>query len=406
MKNRSFSIAAALLFLCLSAPATVMGEDYLEGVDIHGVVSQGFIVSDEYNYLSHKSKDGSFEYNEVAVNFGKQLTNKLGLGVQFFARDVGDVGNNELTLDWAYGDYRFQDWLGLRFGKVKLPLGLWNEIRDFDMLRPWVVLPQNTFYNDLLRTSFVAVNGLGLYGNIPAGAAGNIDYFAVAGNQYTDPKQGYQKIADESFGTGFEQVGAPDNDVSYTASLRWNTPVNGLIVGASGYTTTASQSMQMQTQAGNVPVDLDIDAVYYGFMVEYIWENLSLWGEYTVGNVDSVFTIMGSETKTTTKPETWYLGAAYRFIDWFQLGTYYAVNYVDGDDKDGSKQEALGRSDHKAWEKDFAVTLRFDINEHWIFKMEGHMVDGTANVLFSDNPNSDLSEQNFSYGVAKLSVSF
>lgn len=163
-------------------------------------------------------------------------------------------------------------------------------------------------------------------------------------------------------------------------------------------------SRPMQVPATEMDVDLKLELTVFGFMMEYIGNNFSLWAEYIRQDMDNE--LVPFDLKTTTHPEDYYLGAAYRFMEWFQVAAYYSVSYTDADDKDGSDQEALGLPDHKAWEKDIALTLRFDLNEYWIFKVEGHLVDGTRRVAFLDNPDSDLSEQDWYYGAAKLSVSF
>ena len=85
--------------------------------------------------------------------------------MQLFSRDLGDAANNKINLDWAYADYRQWDWLGLRIGRVKLPIGLYNETRDMDMLRTCIVLPQG-IYNELERDNLIALNGMGLYGHV------------------------------------------------------------------------------------------------------------------------------------------------------------------------------------------------------------------------------------------------
>ncbi len=36
--------------------------------------------------------------------------------MQLFARDLGDIGNDEIQLDWAYADYFWIKWLSLRVG--------------------------------------------------------------------------------------------------------------------------------------------------------------------------------------------------------------------------------------------------------------------------------------------------
>jgi site-specific DNA-methyltransferase (adenine-specific) len=109
----------------------------------------------------------------------------------------------------------------------------------------------------------------------------------------------------------------------------------------------------------------------------------------------------------TGEGESYYLMASYRFVDWFTLGGYYSIYYPNMDDRDGDTTTVNNVPvDHRAWEKDLALTLRFDINEYWIFKVEGHAVDGTANVLITDNNGNDFSESQWYYGAAKLTFNF
>src|SRR4051794_20873387 len=100
-------------------------------LEIHGFVSQGFILSSGNNYLA-SSKKGSFEFAELGVNFTELLTEKLRVGLQFFAHDLGPIGSYSAKADWFYLDYHWQDWLGFRAGRTKLPFGLYNETNDID----------------------------------------------------------------------------------------------------------------------------------------------------------------------------------------------------------------------------------------------------------------------------------
>jgi hypothetical protein len=105
-------------------------------VEIHGFVGQGFIATTANNYLAD-SKRGSFEFSEVGINFSKQLTDRMRIGVQLFTHDLGPVGNYRTRFDWFYLDYRFWDWLGVRAGRTKLPFGLYNEsIVDVEIHSP------------------------------------------------------------------------------------------------------------------------------------------------------------------------------------------------------------------------------------------------------------------------------
>src|SRR3569623_3061653 len=123
-KFLSFSVAAIAGAVCIALnPAHAADTD----VEIHGFVSQGYIKTTEENeYPVGNSGQGSFNFNDFGINFTKRLAPDLRVGLQLFAQDRGNFGNDTITLDWAYGDYRYQDWLGVRVGKVKIPLGLYN----------------------------------------------------------------------------------------------------------------------------------------------------------------------------------------------------------------------------------------------------------------------------------------
>jgi hypothetical protein len=40
-----------------------------------------------------------------------------------------------------------------------------------------------------------------------------------------------------------------------------------------------------------------------------------------------------------------------------------------------------------AYQRDLAVTLRYDVNDAWLWKLEGHFMDGAAALDAALNPN-------------------
>jgi hypothetical protein len=81
----------AVLALLAAAPSRVDALDLGlpgESIDVHGFASQGFIKTNANNYLA-QSKRGSFEFTEVGINFTKELTDNLRLGIQLFSRRLG-----------------------------------------------------------------------------------------------------------------------------------------------------------------------------------------------------------------------------------------------------------------------------------------------------------------------------
>src|SRR5258708_35984070 len=161
----ALAISAVLLTLStVSLPVLglAVGADTAAAVEVHAFASQGFILTRDNNYLANKTTNGSFQFSEVGINFTKSVTDKLRVGVQLFAQDLGPTGNYNAKVDWFYLDYRLFDWLGFRAGRVKIPFGLYNDINDIDAARNPVLLPQSV-YPVQNRNYLLAQTGAELY---------------------------------------------------------------------------------------------------------------------------------------------------------------------------------------------------------------------------------------------------
>ena len=134
------SVNALLLLILILLSGNLFAAEF-NAIQIHGFISQGYIQSNENNFFGY-SKDGSFEMNEMALNFGTMHTPKLRFGMQLLAKDLGSTGNDELTMDYAFADYRFRNWLGFRAGKVKMDYGLYGKYWDIDSVRTYIFLPR------------------------------------------------------------------------------------------------------------------------------------------------------------------------------------------------------------------------------------------------------------------------
>src|ERR1035441_1822145 len=86
--------------------------------------------SNQNNFLSMPTSQGSFAFTDGGAIISTQLTDKFRVGAQLYIRNVGELGNWRPELDWALGDYRFTSWFGIRGGRVKTTLGLFNDIRS------------------------------------------------------------------------------------------------------------------------------------------------------------------------------------------------------------------------------------------------------------------------------------
>src|SRR3569833_3350287 len=123
------SLSIAMIASAVFAPVVPAHAD--ADVEIHGFVSQGYIKTTKENqYPVGNSGEGSYNFNDFGINFARRVAPRLRVGLQHFAQDQRNNSNDKNTEKRTNGDYRHKDWLGVRVGKVKIPLGLFNESRD------------------------------------------------------------------------------------------------------------------------------------------------------------------------------------------------------------------------------------------------------------------------------------
>jgi hypothetical protein len=384
-------------------PANLLGQDIsLGGVQVHGFLSQGFMVTTHNDFIKDSSK-GTFQFNEIGINFSKDLTDKLRVGVQFFSRDMGDVDNNRIVVDWAFADYRLKDYLGFRLGIIKRPTGFYNEYRDVDSLRTWILLP-GEIYPEEYRESALSTQGLGLYGKVGLKKAGSLDYQFQVGttNIPSDQARGKQ-LAD--FGFNVSQF---DVKSVVVGSLIWNTPLSGFRMG----TTSSRYDLDIENVTNQkfgpyagIPLTLKYKQYTTTFSGEYTHQNLTLMAEFMRSDGYDKEYFRGGPADGSlfangyTPSSGWYLGGTYRFKKWFEAGSYYGQFYPNLT----KKPESGLSTPNYFWSKDWALSSRFDINEHFTIKAEGHFFNGTA--LFPRRLNPNPVENSFLFAL-KASFNF
>lgn len=361
-------------------------------VEIHGFVSQGYIKSTKENqYPVGNSGEGSFNFSDYAVNFSKQLDTDLRVGLQLFAQDRGNFGDNTLTVDWAFGDYRYRDWLGARVGKVKIPLGLYNASRDNDALRNPIILPQG-IYTDYYRDLTNSVVGLGLYGTTQRGRAGKLAYEVNVG---TLPINRESALAKAMYAS------AMGSGPTYNYGLEWQTPVDGLRLAASGLWTewTGTSSWIPGLPETDWSMDPWTRTVY---SLEYVRNNLILTAEY--GREDFDVDFGDGSPVQLWRGDSWYVGAAYRLSDLVEVGCYYNEYYSDRNNRDGTNHaDYFYPNPYNMYQHDLALTLRLDPLPDVAVKFEAHMLEGTGLNWLQDMTNM---KKDWTMFAAKVTYNF
>lgn len=349
-----------------ASPALAEDAALEPAVDIHGFVSQGFIKSTDNNYLGPSAR-GSFEFTEVGINFTRTLTDDLRVGMQVFAHDLGTLGNYTPTFDWFYIDYHFRDWLGIRAGRTKLPFGLYNELNDIGTGRVSVLLPQSV-YPVTSREFLLAQTGVELYGLLPLAAAGAAEYRIYGGTIFLDTSNASGQLSNFT--------------VPYLVGgrLMWLTPIEGLQLGGSvqalrldfDYLPSPAEAEQLR-MAGVLRPDYaggvaETRAPIWLWVASVEWQlkDLLLAAEYERWYLESEGTLAFPDSTN----EGIYALGSYRLTPWFAPGIYVSV----------SNPELGKRSGRSAYQRDLALTLRFDIDAHWLAKVEGHYMHGTGGL--------------------------
>jgi len=386
MKRHVFKYAALAIFSI--ADFCIAQQD----VRIHGFISQGYMKSTDNNYLL-KSKDGCFEFNEAAVNMMAIVSDNAQIGVQFLARDFGEAGNHTVLLDWAYSDYNFNSSFGLRLGKIKIPLGLYNQGRDVDLLRTPILLPQSV-YDESMRDFSLAILGIGTYGNLSLSSFGQIDYEIVGGTlsipdsksaywnwvltDLIDVFKGYSSYFD-THGSGFQVNQQKVSGKSVVGgSIQLETPLTGLTLKAS----KAFGKLNMNSILNLPVVTFNIDVIinqFNTYSMQYHYGNFSLTGEYHLHEyfTDISYKIPSMEHKLPRyywESDGYYGQIGYRFSNWFETCMYYSEYFPDTNDREGKNKDVS----YEGWQKDLSLTLRFDLTQRWLVKLEAHRMDGVA----------------------------
>jgi len=328
-------------------------------VQIHGFASQGFVHTSDNNWLTmNTSGFGSGEFTDFGANASTQITDKLRIGAQLYDRNLGGLGRWHPTLDWALATYKFTPWFGIRGGKVKTVMGLYNDTQDLDFLHTFALLPQSVYPTDL-RDVTLAHTGGDIFGDIPVGKKfGTLSYTAYAGHRSDSPYSGFAYLVNSDGGT-FNSFGG----LQYGGDLRWATPLKGLLVGAS----RMNEDLTLDFLNGGTDIRLNSSSdwtnQYYG---QYSRKKLVVDAEYR-----RYWTDLGTQGVSMIQEDVrgWYVAGSYQVVKRVQVGSYFShywLNYPIS----GLLPSGTGH------DYDKVITVRFDPNRFTNIKVEGHFMDG------------------------------
>jgi hypothetical protein len=338
-------IAGSFLLEC-SVPLSAHAVDLSESVQLHGYGHVGALNTDSNSYLN-ANNGTTWDYKDLALLFTGKINERSNAWIELFSIE----GKNRV--DWAFVDYQVANGPLLRLGQIKLPIGLYNEIRDIEFIRPSSLQP--FLYQESVDITSEAYRGAGLAYDHEFGRGGLT--WDIYGGETVEYDTGEHK-----------HTGLLGGRVSY------QTPVEGLRAMLS----TFAESLTL------IATNESSDKHSYIISLDYSPGELDLKTEF------------GLATAFGKKIETWYVQAAYSLNENWK--PYLRYDYITTD-VDNS-------SDPSFYQYATVVGLGYTINANFGLRMETHFNHGYAMPVVADQMSAGTGAINWKLSAISLNFNF
>jgi len=155
-------LAAGLAGVLLLAAATASAQtdaggisENLSKLSIHGYLSQAYAFTNGNQFLGI-TEDGTADYRALALQFHYDISAQDDIIIQFDHERLGkspvQALKDDIELDWAFYEHRFSTGTDVKVGRVQMPFGIYNEVRDVGTLLPFY-RPNADFYGEVTFTT-------------------------------------------------------------------------------------------------------------------------------------------------------------------------------------------------------------------------------------------------------------
>jgi hypothetical protein len=370
-KSTRLPALAWLVIALASSPTWAAQPMPAQQAYFHGFASLGYIDTTGNNFYGDTRHGGEVDYYEAGVNGFAQLLPNLSISGQILSRKAGATDDGKLRIDYAFLDYRVANQetssFGARAGRVRNPLGFYNETRDVIFTRPSILLPQSAYFEGTgVRELLFASDGIQLYADRDRESS----HTAFKLNIATDEKVSRQ--TQENLPSGI-----PGFNI---ATLKVKHPIFAqLLHEMDGGRERLAVSYGNADLAGSIegfgtsePIDSRIQL--YILSGQYNAENWTLTSEYTL--TASNTQAFGSTSHE--RSDGLYLQYQYRFTpEWTGL-LRQDVFYPDRNDRSSAAS------------RDSTVGISWAPRPAWLVSTEYHQISGTGGIPFADNAGMQL----------------
>lgn len=340
---------------------------------IHGFAAQGYLLSEGNNFFGD-STNGSYDLYEAALNGSLDFGHGLLASAQVLIRDAGLSDDGKPRLDYGLIDWRalqsVEATAGVRLGRVKNPLGLYNDTRDVVFARPGILLPQSVYFDGVgLRSLFFSSDGAQLYGSLARGSNDLSLTFSAALDRDLNAKE--KEVLTS---------GGPQPDEVRLKELFFTRLANDWNGGRAIFSLSHTHARLTLEPTPSFPVSADISFNLYVASARYNTERYSITGEYGFTRTRGRTSIDG---RTTSASDGAYLQADYRIAPHWAAFARYDARFSDAHDRDG--RDSSDR--YSQFAHDLTLGGSWIPDEHWGLWAEVHRIYGTATAPALDNPD-------------------
>ncbi|TMA26800.1 MAG: hypothetical protein E6J78_12535 [Deltaproteobacteria bacterium] len=331
--------ALLLVLMAASAPPAAAVELQDGKLSINGYGSWGYGATNLNDYLV-AGHGGDFDSGDFALALTSRLSDRAVAAAQlhFFPERTG------LSLDWAFGEWRFSDLLRVRAGVLKHPFGIFGEVINVGTLRPFFLIPSSVY--GATEISGSGVNGLAFSGVIHPGKGWELSYDLYGGSLKLHVEEVISKVLQQVQGTlqpgGTLEIGVEETKYVLGGRLIASTPLEGFEVRLSAYGTPIREE--------NGP------RVVVGPSLQYTGEAFSARLEYFFFH------------ETYQRAHAAYAEAAYFLTEKFQVGARAEIYHTT------PFQAPIDSSlfEHR----ELAATFNYWFDPGLVVKLSFHAIDG------------------------------
>jgi len=335
--------------------AGLLGSAHAGQLEVHGYGYQDYVQANGNSYLGADGK-GSWDNNFLGLVGAVDINDKSKLWAQLQA---SATDQNRFT--WFFVDYQFSNQLRGHIGRVKLPMGLYNEVIDAKYLQVSQLEP--SIYQGASDMVYDAYHGIGLDYDQDFGA-GELMWQVYGGNIY-----------DYTFDPATSDA---QDRRTFGGRVTYNTPVDGL-----KFLLTLNRT-QLQVINSGVRSGEIKNEDRYMLSASYVTDDYDLKAEYAHHkNFDA--TSLG-----------YYVQAAYLLNDSWK--PYVRYDYFTTDKSQ--------KSDPAHYQKTFMVGVEYKVAPNVSVRVEDHLNRGYALPAVESDPFAGTPKTKWGLFVAGLNFEF